>query len=216
MGSILIKIIPLDLAATLSPGILALAIILLSSKVHPKARTFSLLCGTLIVAVIIAVLGFILGNNVTPGTEPTITSAVIDTIFGLVFVYYGIKILLSKERKVKPKESEGYQFFKWFAIGIAISATNFDAVFLSFAAAKEVGDAVINYFDKIMLLAVNVLFFVLPIVLPLALYLIFPKFAGRILEKINRVVLKYNRYILFLMFVIFGIYFLSKGLGFFS
>jgi len=89
-------------------------------------------------------------------------------------------------------------------------------VFLSFAAAKEVGDAVINYFDKIMLLAVNVLFFVLPIVLPLALYLIFPKFAGRILEKINRVVLKYNRYILFLMFVIFGIYFLSKGLGFFS
>ena len=215
MTSILIKIIPLDLASTLSPGILALAIILLGSKNYPKARTLAMLCGTLLVAVILAILGFVIGNNVTPGTDPTVRSAIIDMVFGLVFVYYGIKIILSKERKIEPKEGSGAQFFKWFAIGFIISATNFDAVLLNFAAAKEVGDAAINYFDKIILLIINSLFFALPIILPLVAYLIFPKFAGAMLEKLNRVVLKYSRYILFAMFFLFGLYFLIKGIGFF-
>src|SRR4030066_421520 len=113
MISLLIKIIPLDLAATLSPGILALVIILLGSKNHPKAKTISL-------------------------------------------------------------------FF-----GILIAATNFDALFLCFAAAREVGEAGINDFSKIILVIVNLIFYTLPLTLPLFIYLIMPDLAQRMLTKFN-------------------------------
>jgi len=215
MTEVLVKIIPLDLAATLSPGILALTIILLGGEIQPKARSFSFLFGTLIIAIAIAILGFVLGKVATPGIEPTTVSAVIDLIFGLFFLFYGMKILLAKEILIKAEEGRGFHFFKWFVVGIIVSVTNFDAVLLSFAAAKEVGDAVVGDPDKIILLIVNIFFFVLPTTLPIALYLLFPKFAVGVLEKINQVVIKYSRYILFVMFVIFAIYFLYKGIGFF-
>jgi len=214
MASILIKILPLDLAATLSPGVLALAIILLGSKNQPKAKALILLLGMLLVAIAITVFGFILGNNVTPGVEPTLTSAIIDAIFGLFFLFYGFKIILGPERMIKPRE-EKVRFWRLFILGFLVSATNFDALFLSFAAAKEVGDAAVHFGAKSILLAVNIFFFTLPIMLPLIIYLLFPEFAGRVLANINRIVLKYSRYILFAMFMIFGIYFLSKSLGFF-
>lgn len=216
MASLLIKIIPLDLAATLSPGILALSIILLSGRNKPKEKTFSLLLGTLVIAITIAIAGFFLGQAATPKVGPTLASAIIDCILGIVFILWGFKLLSSKERKIKNQEGGGPEFFKWFTIGIVVSATNFDAVLLSFAAAKEVGNSALGILSLIILLIVNIFFFVLPTSLPMAIDLLFPKFTGLLLEKINRVVLKYSRYILFAMFLIFGIYFLSKSLDFFG
>lgn len=216
MISLLIKIIPLDLAAALSLGILALTIILLSSRNKPKGKTFSLLLGTLVIAIAIAVAGFFLGQAATPKVGPTLASAIVDSILGIVFILWGLRILSSKERKIKHQEGEGSEFFKWFTVGFIVSATNFDAVLLSFAAAKEVGNSAMGVLAMVILLVINIFFFVLPTSLPMVIDLFFPKFAGRVLEKINRVVLKYSRYILFAMFLIFGIYFLSKGLSFFG
>jgi len=214
MTTILIKIIPLDLAATLSPGILALTLILLGSKTHPKIRTFSLLFGTLLVAIAIAILGMTI-SKAAPTAKPTLISATIDLTLGLIFIYFGIKQIFSQERKIKERDDAGgYQIIRWLIIGLVISATNFDAVLLSLAAAKEVGDAAVNDFNKIILLAVNILFFIAPTSLPFILYLIFPRFAAKFLGKLNKIVLKYSRYILFLMFAVFGVYFVYRGIKF--
>lgn len=216
MFSLLIKIISLDFGAIVgSPMILALALLLLGSKNHPKVRTFAFFFGNLIVAVAVTIFGFTLGSSVPESAKPTIISAVIDIILGLFFIIFGIKILFSKDRKVKEKEESGYKIVRWFLIGLLISATNFDTVLLSLAAAKEVGQSAINDINKIIILLINILFFTAPIGLPLVLYLMIPKLARPILEKINQVVFKYSRYILFLMFVIFGVYFCYKGIKFF-
>lgn len=216
MTSILIKIIPLDLAATLSPGILALSVILLGSKAHPKIRTFSLLVGTLVVAIVIAILGLTLSAATPESVKPTLISAVIDLVLGLVFVYFGIKQLASKDKNIKENDSDqGYQVFKWLIVGFLIAATNFDAVLLSLAAAKEVGDAAISSFQKWILLIINIGFFVLPTSLPFTLYLIFPRFAGKILGKLNDFLIKYSKYILFIMFLVFGLYFIYRSLKYF-
>jgi len=216
MTSILIKIIPLDLAATLSPGILALSVILLGSKAHPKIRTFSLLVGTLLVAIAIAILGLTIAKATPESVQPTLISAIVDLVLGLVFIYFAIKQLVAKERKIKENDqAQGYQIFRWLIIGIIISATNFDAVLLNLAAAKEVGDAAISSIAKIILLAVNILFFIAPTSIPFVLYLIFPKFAAKILGKLNDFLIKYAKYILFIMFAIFGIYFVYRALKYF-
>jgi len=215
MLSVLVKIISLDLAATLSPGILALALVLLGEKNHRMRRILALLFGTLIVAIVIAWLGYGLGDSFQGDGKQSLTSAIIDATLGIFFLFYGIKIFFSKERKIKSLTGEEkHTVSKWVIIGIIINATNFDAVFLSFTAAKEVGVAKISEVYDLILLLVNILFFILPITLPLFIYLIMPNLAGRILEKINVFVLKYSRYIIAALFLIFGVYLAYKGIKF--
>src|SRR4030042_2935373 len=149
MFSTLIKIIPLDLAATLSPGILALVLIILGSKNHPKAHAFSLFLGALFTAVGIAILGYVLGNSIDTGFKQNTTESIADIILGLFFVIYGLKLFFSKERKISLKEEQHeLKIFKWLGVGIILTITNFDALFLSFTAAKEVGGAEINDLAK--------------------------------------------------------------------
>jgi putative Mn2+ efflux pump MntP len=215
MASLLVKIIPLDLAAALSPGIFALTLVLLGSQFHPKIRTFSLFLGTLVVAAGLALAGLALGQATPSEVKATLLSAVIDFLLGGIFIFLGIKAVLAKERKVEPKEAPKPQIVKWILIGLVISVTNFDAVFLTLAAAKEVGGSNINEISKIILLLANILFFTLPTTLPLLFYLFLPNLAGRILGKVNHIVLKYSRYVVFVLLVIFGIYFIYRGLKFF-
>lgn len=215
MFEVLIKIIPLDLAATLSPGILALALVLLGSHFHPRLRTFSLFLGTLVVGVALALIGFSLGQVAPSEVKQTLFSAIIDLLLGGIFIFLGIRAVTAKERMIASQEAQRPQIIKWILIGLIIAATNFDAVFLSLAAAKEVGGSGIDELNKIILLVVNILFFTLPITLPLIFYLILPEFAGRVLGRANQAVLRYSKYIIFVLFVIFGLYFIYRGLKFF-
>jgi len=215
MFPLLLKIIPLDLAATLSPGILALALVLLGSQFRPRLRTFALFLGTLLTAIILALLGLSLGQAAPSEIHPTLVSAIIDLLLGAFFVFFGIRTLLSKERQTQSGENQKPQLIKWFIIGLIISITNFDAVFLLFTASKEVGGSGVSQIDKFILLLVNILFFTLPSLLPLVFYLITPSFAAKILTKVNQFVLKYSKYLIFIVFVIFGIYFLYRGLNYF-
>jgi len=217
MTDILIKIIPLDLAATLSPGILALTLVVLASKNHPKAHILSMLAGALMTGVGITIIGFVLGNTLNTGLKQTATESIVDIILGLLFIIYGLKLFLQKERKINlDAQEEELKIFKWFGLGLVITITNFDALFLTFTAAKEVGSADnILTIDRWILLIINILFFILPITLPLLLKLIFPKTSAPILAKINGFVTKYSRYIILAMFFIFGIFLLYKGIIFF-
>lgn len=216
MLGLLAKIIPLGFASALSPGILALTVYLLGNK-HSKLRILALFIGTIIVAAAIIVLGFLTGANATPEDNPTLTSAIIDLLLGGVFIYLALKSLLKKERGLKKSdENQGPQFFKWLILGILINATNFDAVFLSFTSAKEIGaEADVNLLGKIIAVVINVLFFSSPITLPVAVYLIFPKTASKLLDRLNIFLLRYSRYIVFAMFAIFGVIFLYRGIHYF-
>ncbi|MCL5407711.1 MAG: GAP family protein [Patescibacteria group bacterium] len=214
MLGLLAKIIPLDFAATLSPGIFALTVVLLGSKQNPKLRIISMLTGTLMVGIGIALLGYTIGQVATPDVKKTIVSALIDIILGSFFVFLGLKTFFSKEKKIEFKEDQKLHLFKWLIIGFIINVTNFDALFLSFTAAKEVGSSSINNLDKIILLLVNVMFFILPITLPLFFSIVFPRFTNLILASINHFVLKYSKYIVCILFIIFGFLFLYRGIIF--
>ncbi len=216
MFSVLIKIIPLDLAATLSPGILALVLVILASKNHSKAHAISLFLGSLLVGIGITFIGFSLGNSLNEELKPSLIQSVVDLILGLGLILYGLKVFFSKERKINLSDGkQELKILKWFGLGFIISATNFDALFLSFTAAKEVGTADIYDLTKIILLIVNLIFFTLPITLPVLLKTLFPKLAKPILEKIDQFVLRYGKYIVFGMFLIFGIVLLYQGIKFF-
>lgn len=215
MVDVLIKIFPLDLASTLSPGILAIIIILLAKKEHGLTRAIALGLGSLLVAVILAFLGLKLGQNVQDINNNKIIDNIIDLALAAVFLYFGIKSLLyqDKEKHLKAIDAnQSGQLVKWFLIGFAISITNFDAVIFNFSAAKEVGQSTINDLEKIILLIVNSLFFIAPVLIPLIIYLLMPKLADKILEPVNKFLTKYGRYIIGIIFIGFAIYLIIQGL----
>lgn len=216
MLSLLAKIIPLGIASALSPGILALTVYLLGNK-HSKTRIWAIFIGTIIVAAIVITLGFITGSNATPEGKPSLTSAIVNLFLGGLFIYFSLKNLLKKERGLKKSDEDNNpHFIKWLIIGFLINATNFDAVFLAFTSAKEIGaEADVNILGKIIAVIINVFFFSLPITLPVSIYLLVPKTAKVLLDKLNTFLLRYSRYIVFAMFAIFGVIFLYRGIKFF-
>lgn len=215
MLQLLIKIIPLDLAATLSPGILAISVYLLTSQKYKNLRIWSFFLGSLLAGIGATVLGIFLGSLSHGNFTQTKISAIFDCFLGIVFLLLGFKILLSRDTTIIPKEQEKSQIIKWLIIGFLASATNFDALFLNFAAAKEVSKSNIDDLAKTILFIINLIFFTLPITLPLFLYSVFPKYAQKILNKINYFLTKYGRQIVFALFLIFALMFFWEGLKFF-
>ena len=214
MTSLFLRIIPLDLAATLSPVILAFAVVILSSKIKPKASILVFILGAVIAAIFYTVLGIVLGN--VGGEKPTLTAAVIDIVIGFGFAAFAIYVLVTKEKGVKTKdESPRHHILKWFIIALIINLTNFDADFLLLTAAREVSLASLNILEQIWFWIMNIAFFTLPSFLPLLIYLAAPQRATVVLAKINAVMTKYSKYIMFVLFMVFGVYFLYRGLHFF-
>lgn len=85
MLDVLISILPLDIAATLSPLIYALTIFLLSNKIHQKARLTSFFLGSLAVGVFVCLIGFNLGQKVVTGGQNSQSSAIVDLIIGRTY-----------------------------------------------------------------------------------------------------------------------------------
>jgi threonine/homoserine/homoserine lactone efflux protein len=216
MTQLLLKVLPLDLASALSPGIFALALILLGTNIKPKLKTFSLLVGTLIVGVGINLLGFELGQIVDKNSGGSLVSAIIDLIFAIIFIYLAIKALASKDRKIKTHQAEPeHPALKWFLLGIVVNITNFDAIFIALNAAKEVSGSSVVAAQKLILIIVNLLFFTLPVTLPLVFYLIFPGLAGKVLSKVNRFVIKYAPYLIFVLLILIAVLLFSHFVKYF-
>ena len=207
----LLTVLPLDLAATLSPGILALTLFLLGSKKNGTPRILALLGGAIFTATIIAVAGLFLGSLNPSQAKPGVISELVDIVLGILLILFGIKVFFGKENRIKLNNDENkIGIIKWFAIGFVINITNLDAVLLSFTAAHEVGRSSLVVFDKLFIVIFNMFFFILPITLPLTFSLLFPRIAHKILTKLNGYVSKYSKYIVSLLFIVFGIYLLSR------
>ena len=215
MLELLLKILPLQLASTLSPGILALSVTLLAKKEYVLKRLCALFLGSAVVAILISITGLKIGHDtVNIGGHGTIAG--VDLILALLFLYFGIMCLVKKDSDKKSrsiKKSRSGHFVGWLIIGFVVSITNFDAVILSFTAAKEIGVAGIESIDKIILLTANVLFFTAPILIPGIFYLLFPKLAQRILEPLNDFLLRFGRFLVALIFLVFAAYLFYKVLG---
>jgi len=211
-----LSIIPLDIASTISPIILALTIFLLSNKHHQRSRLLAFLTGSILVGIVITTIGFNLGQHILTNKKDPEVSAIVDLFLGSLFLFFSIKSFITKERKIKVDSNpENKKILKWFIIGLLVNATNFDALFLNLTASKEVGNADISMFAKIVLLFVNLLFFTLPVTFPIFLYSLFPLSANKVLDKVNFYLVRYGRYIVGILFLIFALIFLIRGATFF-
>lgn len=215
MLALLIKIIPLALASTLSPGLLGVTVILLGRKDRPKEKTIAFLVGSATVAVILTFLGYFLSSRTVQGDNFEY-AWVIDLLLGLFFVGFGLRTFFQArkkvERKVRQVKSKNV-FVGLFLLSFVMSGLNFDAVLLYLTQVHLIGEAEVDWVGKMAANLISVFFFLLPITLPLGLYMIAPRTARKVIDPIQRVIKKYGDYIIAVLFTLFGIYFLWTAIG---
>lgn len=215
MLEVLAQVLPMNLASILSPGLFAASLFLLGTK-KPRSNTLILLLGSVAVALGVVVIGALLGDPHPDEENEKLLAVILDFLIGSVFIFLAFKILFFKEKSKNLRLLTDIKYWQIFIFGIVINATNFDAVLLSLAAAKEVADSPdIGTSSKGLLLVVNMLFFTLPIWLPLVFYLVAPKIAMPLLKKVNKYVIKYSKYIISAVFLVLGGWLLYEGISFF-
>jgi len=199
-----------------SPGIIALVILALGNKINPKQKVIYFLLGDVLVALILGYIGFAIGKGIISITKP---GNIFDIIFGIILILFGLKSIFFKDKhdenhaEVKKEENKsGNRYLLWFLLGFVINITNFDAAMLYLTSLKEIGEAAMSDLEKTIAILICAIFYLSPALIPYLIYLMFPEKSQSILEKINKKVIKYGRYLLGIIFLGFGIYLLYKGL----
>lgn len=215
MASLFIKIIPLLIGSMISPGIFALVLYFLSEKQNGVKKTFAFLTGTLILATGVFVLAYYLsGEHGNDHVGNLKVKEYLDLIFGVVFVYFGIKSLFVKsgEKKVHLKHQVGVNYLLLIGAGILLNLTNFDNELMYFGGLREIFNSALPPASEFALGIFALLVFISPVTLPLGFALLAPKTAEKVLTPVNAFVTKYSRYIIAILFLVFGIFLLSRGL----
>lgn len=215
MQELLSYIIYLNFSTSLmSPVILALALIALGEKYNGLRKAFALLLGVVAVCLVPILLGVFAGSFASVSSEVSLGSAISNILIGLFFLAVAVKFLFDKNYKVKTDKGKT-GFLKWFLISVVLEITNFGALAISFNTAKQVSAMGLAVFEKIVLLLVNLVCFALPALLPILFYLLFRKTAEKVFPLLNRFFLKNLRWVIVIAFGLFGIVFLTAGIGFF-
>jgi len=217
MLNLLLEVLSLGAASAISPVIFGVSLSLLGARNYPRQRALSFLAGAVTVIVILAAAGSAIGSGVSaPGKAVTHPSAAIDMLIGFLFVIFGVKSGLPKQGEDKPsianrREVRSPQLIKWFAVGVALNITNLDAVMFNLTATKEVFQSEIPLIYKTLLTAISDVLFLVPVLLPVLVYLIMPNTAKKVLDPIGVAEQKYGRYVVMIIFLAFGLYMILKG-----
>lgn len=212
---LLASVLLLGIASTLSPGILAITLSLLSSRRYPMQNALSFLAGMLPTVLIIALAcagstEFALKYE----RDPNVLSK-IDFFLGALFMLFALLPWVLKGRQdAKLPKQEGTSRAhrgRWFLLGFILTITNFDAVLFYATAIKEISASATAFAYQLLLASAGALFFLLPALLPIALFAFLPKKAEKILSPIRSFMEKYGQILVSAVFLGFGIYFLLRS-----
>ena len=217
MDELFIKVLPLALASAVSPASLAVSLVLLGGKSHPRLKALAYLLGEALVALGITILGLLLAGQTTQSVGRHAHS-VIDAVLGSLLLVLGIVALAIKPGKNGKafsgldSESETRQLATCGFMGLLAMGLNVSSLVPFLAAVREVGRAAVSFEVKGVALGVAWTLLLLPMILPLLIYLIAPKAAARILTPISIAATKYGRYLVAAICLILGAVFVWEGI----
>jgi len=208
--SVIVSVLLLGLASAISPGLLAIALALLSSKTHQKTKTMAFLLGGILTALLLVFIGLNIDDISASFSEFFNPTGMGTTILGILMVLFGVYSLIQKNENVKTDISVKPDYLRITLIGFLLNITNFDAVLLNFAAIREIDNAKLSLIPKSILILIADLFFISPVLIPLLVYMFYPEKSKKLLEPLGDTMRKYGRYIVAAIFIGFGLYILSR------
>lgn len=216
MAELLARLLPLGLAAAISPQLLAVTMAILGARDHPRSRTLAYLGGSALTLVLIGILAVTGGGAARGPHRPSALSAAIDIILGALLLYLGVRKLVAKPktRHVEPasgRASIGRQLVVSAGLGLLLTVTDFSSLVFYVAAAKQTADSRLRVTDQVIAMSVMALFIMVPIIVPLVFTVAAPAAAARLLSWTDQAAKKHGKYIVAAIALIFGVYLVLKG-----
>lgn len=212
--------VPLALGAAVSPVLLTLSILLLSSDFHPRVRVLAYAGGVFISLVVIGVVA--VGGSATGGdgpSHPSTVSAGLDILLGILLIAVAVKNSVGSPKAAEKKPAKApkaepslaVQVVRDAGLGLFLTVTNFSSLIFYLAAAKSTADSHLPALDQAAAMSLVGFGFMAPIVLPLLATVASPAASKKFLDATNRVVKDYGRYIGAAVALLFGVYLILKG-----
>jgi threonine/homoserine/homoserine lactone efflux protein len=210
MSDLVLKVLPLAIAAAINPsGILVLIALLATAK-----RT-ALFLSAGFCAVFIAFGAVVLALGLRLELKPSTTSAVIDLVAAAAIAWLGVRSL----RKKKPAD-EGDPAKKHrslgpaggFAAGIALAASDFSSIVPYLVALKDMTVAGAGAAASWTALAVFLVICLAPMVAPVALVYAAPQAAERLLGPLRRTLTRHSAAIIAVVCFVIAAYLAIKGI----
>jgi threonine/homoserine/homoserine lactone efflux protein len=209
MSELVLKILPLAIAAAINPtGILVIVALLATAK-----RT-ALFLSAGFCAVFIAFGAVVLALGLRLEFKPSTTSAVIDLVAAALIVYLGVRSL----RKKKPaddadpaKKHRKLGPAGGFVAGMALAASDFSSIIPYLVALKDMAIADAGAAASWTALVVFLVICLAPMVAPVALVYAAPQQAERALGPLRRTLQKHGGTIIAVVCFVIAAYLAVKG-----
>jgi len=222
VGELLSKTLPLALGAAVSPTVLALGLLILSSPKRPVARGLAYTAGVLLVLGGLTAVGLLVTHHGTGmGSDRNPVTRAIDGTLGAVLLLLALHTvlrMLTTDRDAPhdpaPPTSAARATGLGAALllGMAMMVANFSTILLYLPAMREVSAARVPVADKALVVVVVFLITSLPATLPMATRLVAPGPSAKWFGALHGWVARHQRVIGLVVEVVFGAYLLLKAL----
>lgn len=210
LPQLLAVVIPLAIAAMISPLAIITVMTVLSSAEHRLKKGAVFVATYCVVFSLICLVFLALGSLTTTDGKPSLMTVMIDFILGLLLLYASARSLLKKQGS-KTFDATAMGSGALVSMGIAFGFGNIFSSLPVLAASKDIGVVVLSVQDKAI-----AFFLTMAIALcwcwgPLAVCAVTPRNFDRIFDPIIRFLNKHGSQLIAAVFFIVGIFLVARG-----
>jgi hypothetical protein len=212
---LLVRLLPLMLAAAANPVVITMVVLLLTAPERPLLRAWSFLAGFALVLVVGGILFLTIFHNNTatfgPGGH---LYAWIDIGFGAVMLVAAVvTIRRSGSGDASSRLLNRVGAVACLGLGAVMMATDTSAIAAYVPLLHEISNSDLQRRDHWIVLAISDLVILAPIAAPALIRVIAPERAGTVLAAIRSFLDRHGSQIAAAVFVALGAYLLVRGIG---
>lgn len=204
----LYSIVPYIVGATISPVLLAMAIVLLAQKDQPITKAMTYLLGAWTAAFGIGSFIFLTVRQRAVSGRPTLTDSLIHIVVGVLVLGLAMRMWRQKKKHQKKVASK-VRFSKMYFLGIALMAFNFSSLIMFVPASLELQGAgvLIRFIGLCLMVAAASL----AIWLPIIVVVVSGQRGRKVLDRLNVFMVKHGQQLSASVLAIIALYIIYRG-----
>jgi threonine/homoserine/homoserine lactone efflux protein len=220
MGSLLAQTVPLSIGAAISPIVLMSVLTIIGGH-HGKARAIAFAIGFVIMSTALLIIGALAVAGLRDRNGGATGSTTVDVIMGIVLIAFGLLMVRPKRKDDETKAKEQHRkwvtpdtpLYMFTVFGLVLMLVNVSTIVLLIAILKEVARSGASSADAAVALGIADLFTILPAAVPVVAALIGGAAVAAKITHLGQWTNRNGKYILCVLFVVFGLQDLLKALG---
>ena len=215
MGELIAEILPLVLAAAINPATIGLVVLILATAERPLLRASAFFAGFAALLVGASAAALIALTSIGGGID-TDSPALgwVDIAMGVaLLVSSALSLLRQGDITAQQERLRGAPPAAFFGLGAVMMLSSLNSLAVSVSLLHRIAVADVSGFERALALAFTDAVILLPVLAPLALVVLAPSLAERVLPRIRAGVDRYGVAVGAVVFVAIGAYLLVDGIS---